>query len=157
MKSNNNYYFGCNSPRLHSNLCGLLYKCIISLWRPTHDQHDQCFFVKPFTIIYTRKYKLPFYTKRKILIVEYILLAQIRGGEFDPKYVKSSRVRTARNLRGLPFPPGTNRAQRREVHDTIVATLERNTTHMRYELHKPCKDIDTNRKFISIFFKDPRW
>ena len=41
--------------------------------------------------------------------------SKIRGGEFDPKYVLSSRVRTGRSIRGLSLPPVCNRAERRMV------------------------------------------
>ena len=47
---------------------------------------------------------------------------QLKGGNFDEKYVVSSRVRTGRSIRGLCLPPAACRAERREVervrHDT---------------------------------------
>lgn len=40
---------------------------------------------------------------------------KIKGGQFDEKYVLSSRVRTGRSIRGLDLPPACNRKERREV------------------------------------------
>ncbi len=39
----------------------------------------------------------------------------LKGGEFDPKYVLSSRVRTGRSIKGLCLPPFCTRAERRKV------------------------------------------
>jgi len=40
---------------------------------------------------------------------------KLQGGDFDPKYVLSSRVRTGRSIRGLSLPPHCSRAERRSV------------------------------------------
>ena len=48
---------------------------------------------------------------------------QIHGGNFDAKYVKSCRVRTARSVRGLCLPPSTTRAERREVERLVSGAL----------------------------------
>lgn len=55
----------------------------------------------------------------------FILLSshQIRGGQFDEKYVLSSRVRTGRSIRGLSLPPACTRAERREVEKVVVDAL----------------------------------
>lgn len=49
--------------------------------------------------------------------------SKVRGGNFDPKYVLSSRVRTGRCIRGLSLPPTTSRAERREVERVVVDAL----------------------------------
>ena len=42
---------------------------------------------------------------------------------FDERYVKSSRVRTGRSLRGLSLPPAMCRSERREVEKVISEAL----------------------------------
>lgn len=49
--------------------------------------------------------------------------SKIRGGNFDSKYVLSSRVRTGRSIRGLSLPPACSRAERREVERVVVDAL----------------------------------
>jgi len=44
----------------------------------------------------------------------------LKHGGFDEKYVKSSRVRTGRSIRGLCMPPFSTRAERRKVRDVLV-------------------------------------
>lgn len=41
--------------------------------------------------------------------------SKLKGGQFDEKYVLSSRVRTGRSIRGLSLPPACTRAERRAV------------------------------------------
>ena len=41
--------------------------------------------------------------------------AHLVGGDFDPKYVLSSRVRTGRCIRGYRLPPNCDRAERRDI------------------------------------------
>jgi len=48
---------------------------------------------------------------------------KIEGGEFDPQYVMSARVRTGRSIRGLCLPPICSRSERRTVEKTIVEAL----------------------------------
>lgn len=43
-----------------------------------------------------------------------IKLSAEQAAKFD-QYVISTRIRAGRSIRGLPLPPGTNRAQRRKV------------------------------------------
>lgn len=43
-----------------------------------------------------------------------ISLTEAQAKKFD-EYVISTRIRAGRSIRGLPLPPGTNRAQRRKV------------------------------------------
>lgn len=45
------------------------------------------------------------------------------GGQFDPKYVKSCRIRTGRSVRGFCLPPSISRAERREVEKILVEAL----------------------------------
>jgi len=47
----------------------------------------------------------------------------LRGGQFDDKYVKSSRIRTGRSVKGFCLPPSISRAERREVEKIIVDAL----------------------------------
>ncbi|KAF2980855.1 hypothetical protein EK904_003974 [Melospiza melodia maxima] len=42
--------------------------------------------------------------------------SKITHGQFDERYVLSSRVRTGRSIRGLSLPPACSRAERREDH-----------------------------------------
>lgn len=44
-------------------------------------------------------------------------LSAEQAAKFD-QYVISTRIRAGRSIRGLPLPPGTNRAQRRKVSET---------------------------------------
>ena len=48
---------------------------------------------------------------------------QIHSGQFDDRYVLSSRVRTGRSIRGLSLPPACTRAERREVERVVVDAL----------------------------------
>lgn len=47
----------------------------------------------------------------------------MRGGQFDEKYVKSTRIRTGRSVKGFALPPSITRAERREVEKIIVEAL----------------------------------
>jgi len=49
--------------------------------------------------------------------------SKIVGGNFDEKYVLSSRVRTGRCIRGLTLPPICSRAERREVEKIVITAL----------------------------------
>ncbi|NXD38154.1 KCRU kinase, partial [Copsychus sechellarum] len=48
---------------------------------------------------------------------------KIKFGQFDERYVLSSRVRTGRSIRGLSLPPACTRAERREVEKVAVDAL----------------------------------
>jgi creatine kinase len=48
---------------------------------------------------------------------------QLTSGNFDERYVLSSRVRTGRSIRGLSLPPACTRAERREVERVVVDAL----------------------------------
>lgn len=50
-------------------------------------------------------------------------LFQLQSGQFDERYVLSSRVRTGRSIRGLSLPPACTRAERREVERVVVDAL----------------------------------
>ncbi|GLE08900.1 hypothetical protein PINS_up020368 [Pythium insidiosum] len=45
------------------------------------------------------------------------------AGKIDNSYVKSTRVRSGRNIRGLSLPPGTTRSERLEVENLISTAL----------------------------------
>uniref|UniRef100_A0A6I8P849 Creatine kinase S-type, mitochondrial n=1 Tax=Ornithorhynchus anatinus TaxID=9258 RepID=A0A6I8P849_ORNAN len=49
---------------------------------------------------------------------------KITQGQFDERYVLSSRVRTGRSIRGLSLPPACTRAERREVENVAITALE---------------------------------
>ncbi|XP_024072990.1 creatine kinase S-type, mitochondrial isoform X1 [Terrapene carolina triunguis] len=49
--------------------------------------------------------------------------SKITQGQFDERYVLSSRVRTGRSIRGLSLPPACSRAERREVENVVVTAL----------------------------------
>ncbi|CAB1323557.1 unnamed protein product, partial [Coregonus sp. 'balchen'] len=48
---------------------------------------------------------------------------ELTSGNFDERYVLSSRVRTGRSIRGLSLPPACTRAERREVERVVVDAL----------------------------------
>ena len=48
---------------------------------------------------------------------------KICGGDLDPKYVLSCRVRTGRSIRGLALPTACTRAERREVEKVVCDAL----------------------------------
>lgn len=48
---------------------------------------------------------------------------QLHSGQFDERYVLSSRVRTGRSIRGLSLPPACTRAERREVERVAIDAL----------------------------------
>jgi len=50
---------------------------------------------------------------------------KIRGGNFDEKYVLSSRVRTGRSIKGLSLPPHCTRAERRSVEHIVTGALDK--------------------------------
>jgi len=50
--------------------------------------------------------------------------ADLNHSGFDEKYVKSSRVRTGRSIRGLCMPPFSTRAERRKVRDVLVKATQ---------------------------------
>nr|AAS72895.1 mitochondrial creatine kinase CK2 [Tethya aurantium] len=49
--------------------------------------------------------------------------SKLKGGDFDDKYVLSSRVRTGRCIRGFSLPPACTRAERREVEKIVAKAL----------------------------------
>lgn len=48
---------------------------------------------------------------------------KLKGGDFDPKYVLSSRVRTGRSIKGFCLPPHCCRSERRKVRDIALDAL----------------------------------
>ncbi|CAD5121875.1 unnamed protein product [Dimorphilus gyrociliatus] len=48
---------------------------------------------------------------------------KLKGGEFDPKYVLSSRVRTGRSIKGIALPPHCTRGERRKVESIVTEAL----------------------------------
>ena len=58
-----------------------------------------------------------------------IKLTAAQAKKFD-EYVISTRIRAGRSIRGLPLPPGTNRAQRRKVEKLLRNGLTRMTGQM---------------------------
>ncbi|KAG2466500.1 KCRS kinase, partial [Polypterus senegalus] len=49
--------------------------------------------------------------------------SKVTHGQFDERYVLSSRVRTGRSIRGLSLPPACTRAERREVERVATMAL----------------------------------
>jgi len=47
----------------------------------------------------------------------------LTGGDFDPKYVKSCRIRTGRSVKGLCLPPAMSRAERAVVEKVVSEAL----------------------------------
>ena len=61
--------------------------------------------------------------------------SKLRGGNFDDKYVLSSRVRTGRSVRGFSLPPACTRAERRAVEKVSfnkITSILRITTNYNY-------------------------
>merc|ERR1739848_879336 len=48
---------------------------------------------------------------------------KLRGGVFDPEYVKSCRIRCGRSVKGLCLPPAMSRAERRIVEKVVSDAL----------------------------------
>jgi len=48
---------------------------------------------------------------------------ELKGGDLDPKYVLSCRVRTGRSIRGFRLPPSCNRGERRAVEEIAKKAL----------------------------------
>lgn len=48
---------------------------------------------------------------------------KLKGGEFDPKYVLSARVRTGRSIKAICLPPACTRAERRRVEKVSLDAL----------------------------------
>jgi len=57
------------------------------------------------------------------------------NAKFDPKYVRSSRVRTGRSIRGLTLPTYCTRAERREVERLFKGACERLTDDLAGKYH----------------------
>ncbi len=53
---------------------------------------------------------------------DHLKMTPEQAEKFD-KHVVSTRIRAGRSIRGLPLPPGTNRAQRRKVEELISGGL----------------------------------
>jgi len=53
--------------------------------------------------------------------------SKLKNAKFNPKYVRSSRVRTGRSIRGLGLPTSCTRAERREVERLFKAATGRFT------------------------------
>ena len=57
--------------------------------------------------------------------MEYLFdFLQIEGGELDPKYVISTRIRTGRSIRGFCLPPMCTRSERRKVEKIVELALD---------------------------------
>ncbi|NXL79063.1 KCRU kinase, partial [Leptocoma aspasia] len=63
------------------------------------------------------------YNPRTMKHVTDLDATKIKFGQFDERYVLSSRVRTGRSIRGLSLPPACTRAERREVEKVAVDAL----------------------------------
>ncbi|NWR22471.1 KCRU kinase, partial [Agelaius phoeniceus] len=63
------------------------------------------------------------YNPRTMKHVTDLDCTKIKFGQFDERYVLSSRVRTGRSIRGLSLPPACTRAERREVEKVAVDAL----------------------------------
>ncbi|XP_055333748.1 creatine kinase B-type-like [Paramacrobiotus metropolitanus] len=50
--------------------------------------------------------------------------AKLRGGNLDPDYVLSCRIRTCRNIRGFSLPPTCTRAERRHIEKIVVRSCK---------------------------------
>ncbi|OQV23796.1 Creatine kinase B-type [Hypsibius exemplaris] len=49
---------------------------------------------------------------------------QIKGGNLDPDFVISCRIRTCRNIRGFSLPSNVSRAERRQIESVLTQSLK---------------------------------
>ena len=77
----------------------------------------------------------------------------LKGGELDPNYVLSSRVRTGRNIRGYSLPPHCTREERRCVEKIVTDTLSELTGEFQ-GVYFPLKDMteDEQKQLIDDHF-----
>ena len=83
---------------------------------------------------------------------------QLKGGNFDTKYVKSCRIRTGRGVRGYCFPPAMSRAERREVERVLVEALAKLTGDLAgkyYPLSKMSKEDEAALIADHFLFQKP--
>jgi len=76
---------------------------------------------------------------------------KLLNAKFDSKFVRSSRVRTGRSIRGLALPTFCTRAERREVERLSKKTCERLTGDIAGEYHSLC---DLEEKQIEEYISD---
>ena len=77
----------------------------------------------------------------------------MKGGKFDEKYVKSTRIRTGRSVKGFCLPPSISRAERREVEKVVVealAGLSGDLSGKYYPLNGMTKDEESQLIAVSI-------
>eukprot|EP00112_Aurelia_sp_Birch-Aquarium-sp1_P013328 Seg2821.2 transcript_id=Seg2821.2/GoldUCD/mRNA.D3Y31 product="Creatine kinase S-type mitochondrial" protein_id=Seg2821.2/GoldUCD/D3Y31 len=82
--------------------------------------------------------------------------SKIKGGNFDEKYVLSSRCRTGRCIRGLSLPPHCTRAERREVERIVSSALSNLNGELKgtYYPLKGMSEEDQNRLIDDHFLFD---
>lgn len=82
--------------------------------------------------------------------------SKIKGGNFDEKYVLSSRCRTGRCIRGLSLPPHCTRAERREVERIVSSALSNLNGELKgtYYPLKGMSEDDQNRLIDDHFLFD---
>merc|ERR1719336_1267178 len=73
----------------------------------------------------------------------------LEGAEFDDKFVRSSRVRTGRSIRGLGLPTHCTRAERREV-ERILSTACGKLTGDLAGAYESLKDMSEERQELLI-------
>ncbi|GLE11121.1 hypothetical protein PINS_up023429 [Pythium insidiosum] len=80
------------------------------------------------------------------------------AGKIDNSYVKSTRVRSGRNIRGLSLPPGTTRSERLEVENLISTALSSLSGELQgkyYPLSKMTKEEEDQLQKDHFLFQKP--
>lgn len=72
--------------------------------------------------------------------------SKLTAGNLDPKYVMSTRVRCARNIRGIAFPPWCTRAERREVENIIEKATQKMVDSDITGKYEPLKSMTHDRE-----------
>jgi len=71
--------------------------------------------------------------------------AEFEGGVFDKDFVRSTRVRTGRSIRGIGLPTSCTRAERREVERILSSAAERLTGDLKGK-YESLKDMTEARQ-----------
>ena len=83
------------------------------------DEESYTVFKEVFDPVIESRHKFPANAKHKTALNPDLLI----GGILDDKYIRSSRIRTGRSIRGFGLPPHCTRAERRDIEEIISSAL----------------------------------